>query len=222
MLESERYQQSNTIANVHSHFEGVRGVRHWLFELKFFVSRIYYYAVKGFRNSFVFEEKRLPYFYHRYNMTWRSERSVELPIAFSALEHSPGKRILEIGNVLSHYKAMHHDVVDRYEVWPNVLNIDAQDFFPKQPYDFIVSVSTFEHMGHDEEVKDPTKPLRVLRHLLQHCLAKDGKLMVTVPLGHNPTLDHVVSAGNNEGWKLSFLSQAHGAKTNLSVKEFFF
>jgi hypothetical protein len=67
-------------------------------------------------------------------------------------------------------------------------------------------------MGHDEEMKDPSKPLRVLRHLREKCLADNGALLVTIPVGYNPTLDQAVSSGTVEGYGVKFLKRT--SKTN--------
>ena len=56
------------------------------------------------------------------------------------------------------------------------------DFKPAQKYDLIVSVSTLEHVGWDEEVKDPLKIIRALENLKNNCLTQDGEIVATIPL----------------------------------------
>lgn len=70
--------------------------------------------------------------------------------------------MLEVGNVLSHYFPIHHDIVDKYEVCPGVINQDIADFLPQEKYDLILSISTVEHVGWDEQPQEPTKLLQVI------------------------------------------------------------
>ncbi len=134
------------------------------------------------------------YFYHSYNRTWRNERAVEIPIVSSIVEQSKGKRILEIGNVLSHYRTVNHDIVDKYERIPGVMNQDIVDFHPDKKYDLIIGISTLEHIGWDEEREDPEKPLRAIENL-KTILAPNGKLVLTIPIGYNPHLDRHIDEG---------------------------
>lgn len=58
-------------------------------------------------------------------------------------------------------------------------------------YDWIVSISTMEHVGHDEEPKDPGAAARAIHHL-RSLLASGGEMLVTVPGGYNPALDRAL------------------------------
>jgi hypothetical protein len=111
------------------------------------------------RKTFIFNGKTYYYFVHKYNTTWKNERAVEVPIIWDIVrEHyRQGKRVLEVGNVLSHYFRIFHDVLDKYEVAEGVINQDVVDFKPAWKYDLIVSISTLEHVGWDEEPKEPEK-----------------------------------------------------------------
>src|SRR4051794_2520782 len=61
----------------------------------------------------------LPYLRHPYHYTWLNERAVEVPLAESVLTAAaPSARVLEIGNVLAHYRPVTHTVVDKYEQAP--------------------------------------------------------------------------------------------------------
>ena len=88
-----------------------------------------------------------------------NERSIEVPIVMEIVNQNKGKRILEIGNVLSNYYKVSHDIVDKYEKAPNVINQDVVDFKTNEKYDLIVSISTLEHVGWDEEPRDDKKNL---------------------------------------------------------------
>ncbi|MGZ4934111.1 MAG: hypothetical protein ACXV49_06390 [Halobacteriota archaeon] len=118
------------------------------------------------------------------------------------------KQILEVGNVLSHYFPLHHDVVDKHETGINVLNKDIVEFQPEKKYDLIISISTLEHIGFNEEmyslpesaqevvpsptyVARPEKILRVIQHL-KRLLSDDGKIIVTIPWGFNKALDQLL------------------------------
>src|SRR2546422_11404174 len=103
----------------------------------------YYRRFKSGR-SFTARGVDYHYFYHAYNQTYCNERAVEIPIVWPMLQQVPPERVLEIGNVLSHYFPTRHDVVDKFEQAPGVQNVDVVDFRPTQPYDLIVSISTLE------------------------------------------------------------------------------
>lgn len=133
------------------------------------------------RRRFALGGERHRYFVHPYNATWRNERAVEIPIALRAMRGTT----LEVGNVLWHYGVRGHPVVDKYERAPNVTNLDVLEYEPRERYDSIVTISTVEHMGFEEEVDDPGKPRRAVDHLAS-LLAPGGGLLATIPLGYNP------------------------------------
>src|SRR3990172_4116095 len=107
----------------------------------------WYYGKLGGSRTFVFRDKTYHYFYHTYNPTWRNERCVETPIIWSIVKRSKEANILEVGNVLSHYFDTNHDVLDKYERAPGVINEDVVEFKSNKRYDLIVSISTLEHVG---------------------------------------------------------------------------
>jgi SAM-dependent methyltransferase len=155
--------------------------------------------------TFEFDGRRYRYFRHPYNVTWTNERAVEIPIVTEALRAASGARVLEVGNVLGHYLSSDHAVVDKYEPGPRVLNVDVLDFQPTEHYDLILSVSTLEHVGWDDEERDPAKIPRAVGHL-RSLLAPGGRAIVTVPLGYNPHLDQLLRDGalefGSEHWLL--------------------
>ena len=55
------------------------------------------------------------------------ERAVEVPVAQALVDRHAPDRVLEIGNVLSHYRPQQHVVVDKYEQAAGVLNRDVLD-----------------------------------------------------------------------------------------------
>lgn len=141
--------------------------------------------------SFTFQGQRHNYFTHRYSKTWRNERSVEVPVIWEEVKKYQGKRILEVGNVLSHYFTVDHDILDKYEKGKGLINQDVVNFEPRGKYDLIVSISTLEHVGWDEKPQKPRKILKAIRNL-KSLLAPKGKIMVTLPLGYNPEMDKML------------------------------
>lgn len=130
-------------------------------------------------------------FRHLYNSTWLNERGVELAV-WQAWRQD--RYTLEVGNVLNHYEPLRfsHRVVDRYERAPGVENRDV--FSVQERFSQIVSLSTLEHVRWDEEPREDDGAVRALEHLLT-LLEPDGRMLVTVPTGHNPGLDDYLSAG---------------------------
>jgi SAM-dependent methyltransferase len=154
------------------------------------------------RRRFTWRGETYPYCVQRYNSAWHNERTVEVPIAFSYLRGFGGHPVLEVGNVLSHYMSVHHEIIDKYERAPGVLNLDVVDYSPSDRYDLIISLSTLEHVGWDEAVREEGKPLRAVDHLVE-LLAPGGTLLVTFPLGYNP---HVDTALQDDAFRLDEVS----------------
>ena len=146
---------------------------------------------------FNLEEKAYNYYYDLRGQTWRTERSVEIPIVWEIVKENQMKNnnILEVGNVLYQRSPINHDVVDKYEMSTRVINEDIVDFSPSKNYDLIVSISTMEHVGWDEYPKDPPKILKGLRNLTR-LLSPRGKLIITMPLGYNQYLDDLILEGH--------------------------
>lgn len=137
---------------------------------------------------FSFQGETYSYFNHPYNTA--GERTVEVPIAKKLLDEYIDRQILEVGNVLSHYYPVHHNIVDKYEVVNGVINEDIIDFDPPRKYDLILCISTLEHIGHDEGYpRDDRKAVYAYDHI-KKLLAHNGKLFITWPLGWNQYLDN--------------------------------
>jgi hypothetical protein len=137
---------------------------------------------------FGFRGESLPYTLHRYNNSYRNERTVEISIARWFLSRADNGRMLEIGNVLAHYGVTGQTVLDKYETVPGVLNEDVVSYTPERPFDTVLAISTLEHVGWDESPREPEKVFRAFE-AVRNCVAPGGKLLVTVPIGHNKALD---------------------------------
>mgnify|MGYP001563414444 FL=1 len=158
---------------------------------KDFFLNCYFRLIPG--HKFIFRGFILRYFRHAYNRTWENERTIEIPIIYEFIKRNREKNILEIGNVLSnYYPSLRHDIVDKYEKAPRVINEDIINFRPAKSYDVIVSISTFEHIGLDEAEKLPEKILKSVRHVINNCLSPNGTFVMVVPLGYNPILDNFI------------------------------
>lgn len=142
-----------------------------------------------------------------------------------------GKNILEIGNVLSHHLKFEHDILDKYEIANGVTNEDVVDFKSEKKYDLIVSISTLEHVGWDEEPRDYLKIPRALENLKTLITSRGGTVIITLPLGYNSALDQLLKDGiirfskqynlvriskGNE-WKEASWEDVQGAKYNTPL-----
>jgi hypothetical protein len=141
---------------------------------------------------FIFQGKKLPYFYHDYNTTGLNERTIEVPIIMEYLKSYSDKRILEVGAVLPHYYPTSWDVIDKFEKGTGVINHDIIDFKPSEKYDLIVSISTLEHVGFDDAPKDKGGLLKSIDNLKNNCLAPGGMIVMTLPLGYNQDMDYLI------------------------------
>jgi hypothetical protein len=100
------------------------------------------------------------------------------------------ENILEVGNVLSNYFNMKHDIVDKYEMIDDVIQQDIVDYSPIKTYELIVSISTIEHIGFDENIKEPDKVIKAIENL-KSLLEPKGKIIVSFPMGYNTYLDNL-------------------------------
>ena len=186
-----------------------------------------YYKMKKSKRNFVFNGKKYNYFYNKYNFTWTNERAVEIAIVRDILRLNRGKRILEVGNVLSHYFNVGHDILDKYERSEGVINEDIVVFRPEKKYDMIISISTLEHIGWDEKPRDNKKIIRAIKNL-RNILTRNGKIIITLPLGSNRYLDNLLRQGkikfskayyfkrisNNNEWVETDWNQVKNSKYN--------
>lgn len=158
--------------------------------------------------TFQFKEAQLDLLYHPYNMTWITERSVEVPVARYFTARFPPEKTLEVGNVLSHYSAVKHDVLDKFEKAPGVINEDIITFQPPKRYELIISISTFEHIGFDDESngRSAEKILEAIK-VCRALLSPGGLLLLTVPMGYNPELNSLIQAGRLGATKETFLGR---------------
>jgi hypothetical protein len=163
--------------------------------------------------KFRFRGDTLKYFCHDYNVTYLNERTVEIPIILGLLRQYSDRRIIEIGNVLSHYTTIRHDVLDKYEKGTGVINQDILSFEPGEKYDVALCISTLEHIGWDENPEDTLRiyvggeePHDVLKSIepqklvtafnrIRSFVHEKGEIIVTFPTGYNPHLDEMISKG---------------------------
>jgi hypothetical protein len=150
------------------------------------------------KKTFVINGQTYRYFRHYYNNTWGNERAVEISYVWDIVKKAgkERKKVLEVGNVLSNYFSIDHDVVDKYEksAYPRLLNVDFNDYCPVEKYDLIVSISTFEHIGKI----DPPEFIGRVKDAVDHVedlLAPGGSAVITVPAGYNDFLDQSIRDG---------------------------
>ncbi len=156
---------------------------------------------------FAFQGRKYRYHHAMYNKTWTNERAVEVPIIWRWVEEFKGRRILEVGNVLSYYFETNHDVLDKYEILDGVINEDATQFQARKKYDLIVSISTLEHVGVDDDEKRPEKALEAISNLIRN-LKPDGEFLATFPLGYNSALDNAFFEGTLPFTEYYYLKRA--------------
>jgi len=160
-----------------------------------------------FNRYFEVDGKRYHYFINHYNAV-TTERVVEVPFVIDFLKKNKyeDKKVLEVGNVLSHYFKFKHKIVDKYEKETYVDNVDIVDFNPSEKYDIIISISTVEHIGYDEPIKEVGKSKRAIQKIID-LLNNNGIALITVPLGYNPEIDSIVRNKEIEFSKRYFLKR---------------
>ncbi len=191
----------------------IRTIRNWVTTFLW----LFYFTIVRPSNCFVFKGESYPYLYSYNNFTFLNERAVEVPIIRKILNQNAGRKILEVGNVLSQYYPVEHDVLDKYERVKGVINQDVVDFDPGQKYDLIVRISTLEHVGWDEQPKDPEKVLRAINKL-RELLDEQGEMIVTIPLGYNPRIDDLIRKGDIQFTELRCLKKISGKNRWIETK----
>jgi len=136
---------------------------------------------------FQYQGRELAYLDHPYNDTRHNERSVEIPIALDFIAGRSGAGI-EIGDVLGHYTDAGPDLVVDRDGTAGAVTADVRDWEPDEPLDWLVSISTIEHVGWDPPTGeiDPHAAPRLLARIGRYAR---GPVLVTMPLGYNPGVD---------------------------------
>lgn len=166
--------------------------------------------------TFFFDGQFYTYLDRLYNFTAFNERRVEIPLAWHVLQsHAGTETVLEVGNVLSHYGTVYHDMVDKYEQsdYPRLIRADAETVEPGRQYDLIVSLSTFEHVGWDEKPRDEAKLRRTIGHLRSLLAPNRGVLFFTAPMGYNPALDRLLVPGQLPETRILFMRRVSWSNT---------
>ena len=134
----------------------------------------------------------LPCHFANYNVTWSNERCVEVSLGRWYLEQIDGP-VLEIGHVLGHYGMNEHTVLDKFEKAKGVINEDIISWQTDLRFALILSLSTFEHIGFDDDAADQSAE-KILTAIAacRGLLKPTGRLVITVPLGYNPHLDKLI------------------------------
>ncbi|HEY4497211.1 MAG TPA: hypothetical protein VJC20_00410 [Candidatus Paceibacterota bacterium] len=196
------------------HTDGFIGIMRWIKflvritmrDIRFYLTYHLYYKFKT-PYHFSYRSKKYQQFWKNYNATWLNERAVEIPIIMDIIQSYRGKRILEVGNVLSNYFSVTHDVLDKYDSAFGVIRRDAARFIPEEKYDLIVSISTIEHIGFDETPQDLKKIPTTIENLKMNCLNENGKMVITLPLGYNANLDGMIELKELEFDTINFLKR---------------
>lgn len=173
------------------------------------------------RRAFVFLSEKYEYYFHKYSQTWRNERTVEIPIVKKIVEENEGKLILEIGNVLAHYGEAEWDIVDKHEISSQAINKDIVDYRPDNKYDLIVSISTLEHIGFEDDIIDENRVDLAIKNIYDNCLRAGGKFIFTIPVGYNKSLDSKIFSsrlGVGETYYLKRISRSNEWK-ECTLKE---
>src|SRR2546427_9318907 len=140
-----------------------KGIRYVFHISGFYILLHFFYCRKIRRhNTFFIRGNAYHYFDSFGNNTWHNERTVEIPVVVEMARKYHGRNVLEIGNVLSNHVRFEHDVLDKYEIAKGVISEDVVDFKSDKKYDLIVSISTLEHVGWDENPRDEMKIPRAI------------------------------------------------------------
>jgi hypothetical protein len=142
----------------------------------------------GQRGYIEVQGQRLQLHYEFRRWAWRTERCVEIALGRRAIAAHNPDGVLEVGNVMPLAGISGHAVVDKYEEGPGVINEDIVGFLPGRRYSLVISLSTLEHVGWDEEPRDPDKAAVAL-DAMNSLVDEAGALLVTIPVGIHRRLE---------------------------------
>jgi hypothetical protein len=158
----------------------------------------------------VIDGKEYPYLFHSYNNMGITERSVEIPIIYNYLSTNKFRNVLEVGNVTNYYESYfsgvfpNKTVVDKLEKNYNMITSDVAEYKSETKFDFIFSISTFEHMDSDlgrnsAYQAGSSKLCSVAADNIMYCydnlLQEGGLMVITAPLGYTPEWDLTFKSG---------------------------
>jgi hypothetical protein len=118
------------------------------------------------------------------------ERDIEIPIIMDLISSYNKENTLEVGNVLNSYGLIDTDVLDKYEIGDGIINKDIRIYKSNKLYHCVVSVTTLEHVGKDDDPKESNGIISAIRNILD-LLFDGGCLFFTVPVGYNKDMDQL-------------------------------
>ena len=156
---------------------------------------IFFLDNKLVKKPFVFKNEKINYIFHSHNNKGLTERTAELAIAKFYLSTFKPKNLLEIGNVTYYYynefigTYQKKTVVDLGENDSVVIKEDIAKFKPSNKFDFILSVSTFEHMDEEDfrplnfDYSNNTVAAKNIIYCYENLLEEGGCMLLTAALG---------------------------------------
>jgi hypothetical protein len=159
--------------------------------------------------TFGLQNSRYRYYYLGWWGVWNTERAVEIPLALDMLGSAPpGTRVLEVGDVMTQYAdrlPANYTVVDKYEQRDGVIKADAVSY-SGGPFDLIISISTLEHVGLDEDPREWRKARDAISHV-RSLLAPGGRMFATWPLRYNRDLDDALLDNGLDAASVGYLKR---------------
>lgn len=160
--------------------------------------------------TFEFNGIAIPYFFHGYNCgtKWQpcTERSLEIAIVLDWLNCTPTRDLVEIGCVMPHYGYGGHRIIDLYEKYPGVENIDACQFAYRNLD--VISISTLEHIQTGDNC-----------YLLNRIVDESRTCCITIPMGFQ---DHPHAGQQTKDLEQTLLLTTENGMFNNKAHAFMF
>ena len=157
----------------------------------------------------------VPLHYGLKRWDWRTERGLELALAERAASRHAASETLEVGNVLAFAGIKGHTIVDKYEAGSGVLNVDIMEYQSERRFSLVISISTIEHIGWDEEPREPQKAAAALE-----VMARLGdSLLITMPVGYHRELEQSFIKGPFDSVVLAVKTSRIGRWTRHPVSD---
>jgi len=115
---------------------------------------------------------------------------------------------------------VNHTILDKFERGKGIINEDILNFVATEKFELIVSISTFEHIGFDDDMDDDSG-VKILHAIdaSRKLLAENGRLVLTLPIGYNPSLDRLISGGTLKSIRSFFICRIGPLKWEATTIE---
>jgi len=91
-------------------------------------------------------------------------------------------------------------------------------FSLNKKFDLIISISTMEHVGSEDDDNNPSKIFATRENLRKH-LKEGGEIFMTLPVSQNPALDRYIASGQVRFKRMYYLKRVSRSNRWVQVDD---